>query len=275
MRGSCKGGCSRPRSQRSSRRFPRRRLDPRPRPSAVWGRSTARRRLCRGPLLERALEPATTSAQRILDALQPVALSGASTSPTGGISVVTSRSRSADGPGSTCAPSSRSMPAGAVLARVRAHLRPTLLSMAVGVLGFAAILLAATSLWTPRWSIPSAAVIAAGVSALATRDVPNGFHAGLAARRGPARARTRGCAGVGAGRPTVRFAPDLALWRYVGRSALASLFVVGLLLGSSLLMRDAVVTTVEHFEQVQAPGRRTGGPGTHVAPRRSDGRTQR
>jgi sugar lactone lactonase YvrE len=142
---------------------------------------------------------------------------------------------------------------GRVLARIRAHLRPTFLSIAVGVLGFGAILVAATSLWTPRWSIPSAAVIAAGVSALALGTYRTAST--LASLRGVVRhaLEREGAQAIEGERPTIRFAPDLALWRYASRSALASLFVVGLVLGSSLLMRDAVVTTVEHFEQIQAP----------------------
>ena len=93
--------------------------------------------------------------------------------------------------------------------------------------------------------MPSAAVIAAGVAR--SRWSPIGPP--RPSRRCGASCATRsdaeGAAPIGAGRPTIRFAPDLALWRYAARSALASLVVVGVVLGSSLLMRDAVVTTVE------------------------------
>jgi GT2 family glycosyltransferase len=142
---------------------------------------------------------------------------------------------------------------GRVLIRTRTHLRPRAFTIVVAVAAFAAILLAASSILTPRWSVPSAVVIAAGVWALALGAYRTA--AALAALRGVVRhALARdGASPIDEGRPTIRFAPDLALWRYAARSALASLFVVGVLLGSSVLMRDAVVTTVEHFERFEVP----------------------
>ena len=142
---------------------------------------------------------------------------------------------------------------GRVLVRTRTQLRPTVLTVLMAVIAFVAILLAATSLLSPRWSVPSAAVIGAGVAALALGAYRTA--AALAALRGVIRhaLRRAGAEPMDQSRPTIRFSPDLALWRYAARSALASLFVVGFVLGSSLLMRDAVVTTVEHFEHLEVP----------------------
>jgi GT2 family glycosyltransferase/sugar lactone lactonase YvrE len=142
---------------------------------------------------------------------------------------------------------------GRVLVRARTHLRPAMATVVVAVTAFVAILVAATSAGASGWWQPSPLEMGIGVAALGF--VAWRTAAALAAVRSVVRhaLRARGALLMDGPRPTIRFVQDLALWRHAARSALASLFVVGVVLGGVLLMRDAAVTTVERLTPPPPP----------------------
>ncbi|MBL8141062.1 MAG: glycosyltransferase [Acidobacteria bacterium] len=139
---------------------------------------------------------------------------------------------------------------GRVLVRVRTTLRPSALTVALAVVSFGAILAASMTTWSRLGPLPAFATMLLAFSTLAyTVYRSAGTLAGL---RGVVRHafESLGASPIGGARPHVRFAPDLALWGYVARSALASLFVVGLAIGGAELVHDAAVTTAQRLQAV-------------------------
>lgn len=139
---------------------------------------------------------------------------------------------------------------GRVLVRSRISLRPSWSAVLISLVAFGAIAAATLTSALGAWQGPPAiALVAAGVTALFVGAYKTA--AGLAGLRAVA---AHALDGLGAlplddARRAVRFAPNLAVWKYASRTALAGLVVSGALLGGSLLVRETVTRTVRQFER--------------------------
>ncbi len=138
---------------------------------------------------------------------------------------------------------------GRVLVRQRIGLRPSLLAGTVVVLAVLAIVAVSFSPVTQRWpALTAAAVLMAAVGLLARLAYRTA--SALAGLRGVTRHALAmlGAQRVGDRRARIRPGDGLGVWRYAARIALAGLLASGLVLGSSLIVRDAVVTTERQFD---------------------------
>jgi sugar lactone lactonase YvrE len=137
---------------------------------------------------------------------------------------------------------------GRVLVRTRTTLRPTVLTALLVLASCLAIVASALGLAQARWPALGAALLVAGVVGLGyavwrTASALAGLHAVL----GHALAGT-GAMPVDGTRPRVRFAPHGPVVAHAGQRVLAGLFVAGLGVGTSLLVRDAAEWTAARVE---------------------------
>ena len=133
---------------------------------------------------------------------------------------------------------------GRVLVRIRLTVRPTALIAIVATLAFVTILASSTTSLLTRTQGNSLVLIALGVATLALGVWrAASLHAGVV---GVVRHALEGCGAtaVDHARGRLTFNQDLGVARHVGRSLLASVFVVGLGLGGGALMRQAYEITL-------------------------------
>lgn len=131
---------------------------------------------------------------------------------------------------------------GRVLVRQRVSLRPSSPAVLVAVIALTAVLATTAGVVGPRW--PSATVLTLLASAVAVLSI--GAYRNAAALAGVRGVAAHALAGLGAhsvGRGDGRVRPiaDVALWKQAARSALAAVFVAGVVGGGGLLVRDTAL----------------------------------